>query len=446
MPVPLRARAGEAVAAGVEEVGNRLAVVVRSQPTRLMGALSEQDGRPIAAAADLALRMGRPLVIVVASSGANITEGLPSLHGWGLAARSVVRCSGIVPIVMIVSGSAVSAPALLLGVADIVIACEGSVAYVSGPSMVEEMTGVRLTPEELGGSRAHLRSSGVASLVAADAGAAMELAGDVLDHLPANTDEEPPRWANDDPPDRPTPELLGLLPPSTAGAYDVRVVGRAIVDDGELLELRAQYAPHLFTALGRVGGRPVGIVANQPSALAGTLDIIASQKGAAFVNFCDTANLPIVTLVDTPGFFPGKDLEWRGMIRHGAELAFAYARATVPRVCLILRKAYGGAYIVMDCKSMGNDLCMAWPSAEVAVMGAKGAVEILHRRASVDERAARQAEYEGEFLTPWVAAERGYVDAVIDPTDTRAVVAGAVGLLCSKRELLAARKHANTPV
>jgi acetyl-CoA carboxylase carboxyltransferase component len=202
----------------------------------------------------------------------------------------------------------------------------------------------------------------------------------------------------------------------------------------------------MVTAFATIGGGPVGIVANQPQSVAGTLDIEASQKGARFVELCDAFNLPIVTLVDTPGFFPGKDLEWRGMIRHGAQLAFAYAQATVPRVCLITRKSFGGAYIVMDCKAMGNDVCLAWPSAEVAVMGAKGAVAILHRRSDAAAQAEREAEYERDLLTPYVAAERGYVDAVIDPADTRACIARALTHLAAKRERLAPRAHANGPL
>jgi acetyl-CoA carboxylase carboxyltransferase component len=200
------------------------------------------------------------------------------------------------------------------------------------------------------------------------------------------------------------------------------------------------------TGLARIDGRAVGIVANQPSVLAGTLDIAASQKGAGFVDLCDTMNLPIVTLVDTPGFFPGKDLEWRGIIRHGAELTFAYAQTTVARVCVILRKAYGGAYIVMDCKGMGNDVCLAWPTAEVAVMGTKGALEILHRGASPEDRQALEADYDSRFLTPWAAAERGFVDAVIDPAETRVAVIDSLELLASKREDLQWRKHSNTPM
>jgi acetyl-CoA carboxylase carboxyltransferase component len=226
----------------------------------------------------------------------------------------------------------------------------------------------------------------------------------------------------------------------------VRDVARELLDDGYLLELRDRWAPNVVTALGSIGGRVVGIVANQPLALAGTLDIPGSQKAARFVSFCDAFNVPLVTLVDTPGFYPGKDLEWRGMIRHGAQLVFAYGRATVPRVCVILRKSYGGAYIVMDSKRMGNDVCLAWPTAELAVMGAGQASAILMRRADDDARAEYERDYAERLLNPYVAAERGYVDAVVDPAETRAEVSAALEMLLEKREKLVHRKHDNTPL
>ncbi len=232
----------------------------------------------------------------------------------------------------------------------------------------------------------------------------------------------------------------------STGSYDVRKVAAAIVDDGSLLEIRERWAPNVVTAFATMAGRPIGIIANQPISLAGTLDIPASQKAARFVAFCDAFNIGLLTLVDTPGFYPGKDLEWRGMIRHGAQLVFAYARATVPRLCVILRKSYGGAYIVMDSKRMGNDLCFAWPWAELAVMGAGQAAAILRRRATPEERAAFEADYADRLLNPYIAAERGFIDAVIDPAHTRAEVAAAFENLADKREILQPRKHGNEPL
>jgi acetyl-CoA carboxylase carboxyltransferase component len=258
--------------------------------------------------------------------------------------------------------------------------------------------------------------------------------------------ELPPRLATSDPADRATPEAGMVLPRTPTGSYDVREVARAVVDDGELLELHAGWAANLVTALATIDGHPVGVVANQPSVLAGTLEISGSQKGARFVAFCDAFNLPLVTLVDTPGFYPGKDLEWRGMIRHGEQLAFAYARATVPRLSVTLRKSYGGAYIVMDSKTMGCDLALAWPSAEIAVMGARGAVGILHRGEDDTTRAGLEAAYEGRLLNPYLAAERGLIDAVIEPAGTRRELAHALGVLAPKREHLVTRAHDNSPL
>ena len=283
-------------------------------------------------------------------------------------------------------------------------------------------------------------------MVGPDEDAAMAAVSSILELLPDHTDAEPDDVPTVDPPNRRTPEAGALIPAGPTGSYDVRNVIASVVDDGHVVELRARYATNIVTALAAIGGRPVGVIANQPQSLAGTLDINAAQKGARFVALCDAFNLPIITFVDTPGFFPGKTLEWRGMIRHGAQLVFAYAEATVPRICVVLRKAYGGAYIVMDCKSMGNDLSLAWPTAEIAVMGARGAVAILHRKAEAAEQAERERAYDEAFLTPWVAAERGLIDVVIDPAETRVRLCAAIAMLRSKRERVVARLHSNTPL
>jgi propionyl-CoA carboxylase beta chain len=394
----------------------------------------------------MAVSLRIPLVLVLASSGADVSEGMGSLHGWGLAAQAIATCSGTVPVVAVVTGPAISGPALLLGIADVVVMTSEAFAFVSGPAMVEEFTGVRIGLHQLGGTLMHARSSGLCAIEVATEADAMIQVENLLDLLPAHTDELAPRATTDQDGDRQVPELRTIIPARATSSYDVRLVAAALADDGDLTELWSRWSPQLVTTLGRIDGRPVGFLANQPQALAGTLDISASQKGARFVRFCDAFNLPLVTLVDTPGFLPGKDLEWRGMIRHGAELAFAYAEATVPRVCVILRKAFGGAYIVMDSRGLGNDLCFAWPSAEIAVMGAEGAVQILHRGAEPDQRAALQSEYTERFLTPWQAAERGFVDAVIDPADTRTTVARALAALESSREYLPERKHTIGPM
>ena len=431
--------------AAVGVVGGRRVVVLRIDPTVRAGALSQADGEALQHGFELARETRIPVVGVLASSGADVHEGVGALHGWGGAARAMAACSGIVPLVLIVTGPTLSGPALLLGLADVVIATPEAQAYLVGPDGVADFTGENVSAAALGGISVLRRRNGVAALGAADEAVALELAGILLAHLPDNCDEESPPTATADPADRRMPEAVGIIPAHSTGAYDVRHVIAGVADDGELLELWREWAPNLVTALVTVEGRPTGVVANQPLSMAGTLDITASQKGARFVGLCDAFNLPIVTFVDTPGFLPGKDLEWRGMIRHGASLVAAYARATVPRVCVILRKAYGGAYIVMDSRTMGNDVCLAWPTAEVAVMGAKGAVEILHRRLDDEGRAAAEAVYAETLLTPWVAAERGLVDAVIDPADTRREVAAALAVLRSKREHLPGRTHDTLP-
>ena len=255
-----------------------------------------------------------------------------------------------------------------------------------------------------------------------------------------------PRLPTSDPINRLTPEAGDEIPETATGSYDVRSVIESVVDDGVITEIRSQWALNIVTAFASIDGRPVGIVANQPMALAGTLDIPASQKAARFVNFCDAFNLPIITFVDTPGFYPGKDLEWRGMIRHGAQLVYAYGQATVPRICVILRKSYGGAYIVMDSKKMGNDVCLAWPWAELAVMGAGQASAILRRGASDDDRIAFESDYTERLLNPYIAAERGYVDDVIDPADTRVMIAASLSMLSNKRDQRPHRRHGNSPL
>jgi len=386
----------------------------------------------------MALHLRVPLVLELASSGADVSEGIDALHGWGGAAGAVAACSGVVPIIAVTTGPVISGPALMLGLADIVVMTQSAVAFVSGPSMVAEFTGVRVGIEALGGVAVHASASG---LCAVEADETDEAVSEILGFLPRHGDEEAPIAPTMDPVDRLIPELRTVVPARGSASYDVRDVARLLVDDEIVYELWARWAPQLVTAMGRIGGRSVGIVANQPRSLAGTLDIAASQKAARFVRFCDAFNLPIVTLVDTPGFLPGKDLEWRGMIRHGAELAFAYAEATVPRVCVILRKAFGGAYIVMDSKGLGNDLCLAWPAAEIAVMGAPGAVQILHRREEAADRAGLEEDYRMRYLTPWPAAERGFVDEVVDPAATRTVLAAALSALSTKREPLVGRKH-----
>jgi acetyl-CoA carboxylase carboxyltransferase component len=427
-----------AVTSVVGRIGGRNVVVCRALGSMRRGAITHADGVRLEEAADQARHLGIPFVFFVASSGADVHDGVAALHGWGRAAAAISRCSGQVPVIAAATGPVVSGPALLLGLSDLVVMSAEALAYVSGPQMVAEFTGIQIGLHELGGTATHSRSSGLCAVESDDVDGAV---AELLEYLPSNTDDLPPVAAVSDSVLRSTPELRTVIPDRKAATYDVRDVIRSVGDDGELRELWPRWAGQIVTAFARLGGMPVGVVANQPRILAGTLDIAASQKAARFVRLCDAFNLPIVSLVDTPGFLPGKDLEWRGMIRHGAELAFAYAQATVPRLCLILRKAFGGAYIVMDSRGVGNDLCLAWPEAEVAVMGASGAVQILHRRLDPAERSDRESAYEEAYLNPWPAAERGLVDQVIDPADTRLALCGALRQLCTKRELVVGRKH-----
>jgi acetyl-CoA carboxylase carboxyltransferase component len=440
---PLHAWADAAASAEVTEIDGRRVVSFRVAGGKHHGAIGINGSATVERAVRLAGELQIPLVGEFDTSGAELRDGVAALHAWGRLARQLVHISGVVPTLLSVTGACVSGPALALGLFDHVVMTEDAFAYVTGPDSVEDFTGVRVSRAELGGAPVHGQRTGVASLVVADDLAAREAVAALLWYLPDNHLVEPPRLAIDDPVDRSCDLAASVVPQRTTASYDVRVVVRDVLDADSFLEVRPQYAPNLVTAYGTLAGRPVGIVANQPEQRAGTLDIEASRKAARFVSTCDVFNLPIITFVDTPGFEPGRDLEWRGMIRHGAELVHAYCAATVPRICVVLRKAYGGAYIVMDSRGIGNDLCVAWPSAEIAVMGAAGAVAILNKGRSNPELVA---EYQAAFENPYRAAERGYVDGVIEPAATRHVLADALDVLELKRETQPSRRHSNTPL
>jgi acetyl-CoA carboxylase carboxyltransferase component len=454
--LPVSAGRDSAASAELRELDGRLVGWFRLAGGKRRGALGPTEGETIERLVRTACDAGVPVVGVLATSGADLTEGVASLHTWGRVARALVDASGVVPVILCVAGPCVSGPSLLLGLADVVIMTADAFAYVSGPSAVAGMTGLQLDHGDLGGSTAHAVKSGVAALVVDDEDALAWAIADLLSFLPSNNLDEPPRHPTTDPVDRLCTTAADLVPATPTASYDVRRVIDDIVDRESFLELHARYAPNLVTGLARLGGRSVGVIANQPQQLAGTLDIDASQKGARFVQWCDAFNLPLVTLVDTPGYQPGKDLEWRGIIRHGAQLVHAYAEATVPRLAVVLRKAYGGAYIVMDCKTLGNDYSCAWPGAEIAVMGAPGAVAILNgkRLASApDDNGERtrlredlEDDYRRRHCTPDAAAERGFVDEVIDPRETRHVLCGALRSLANKRERLVRRRHSNGPL
>jgi acetyl-CoA carboxylase carboxyltransferase component len=417
------------------------------------GALGEVFATKVHKLMDLAESMGVPIVGLNEGGGARIQEGVDALAGFGGIFRRNVRASGVIPQLSAVfgpcAGGAVYSPALT----DFVFAVRDAARmFITGPDVVAAVTGERITPEDLGGAMVHATRTGVATFLADDEASCLEDVRYLLSLLPSNNQEEPPSVDSSDPADRDCEALLDIVPLEPNRAYDVRDVMTEIVDDGEYLEVHERWAGNVVCALTRLGGAVVGIVANQPSVLAGALDIDASEKAARFVRTCDAFNIPLVTLVDVPGFLPGADQEHAGIIRRGAKLLYAYCDATVPRVQVILRKAYGGAYIVMDSKSVGADLSFAWPSNEVAVMGAEGAANIIFRKeiaAALDPEARRAelvAEYADRLMTPYVAAERGLVDDVIDPRNTRAVLIRSLALLRTKRPVVPHRKHGNVPL
>ncbi|MEN3315250.1 MAG: hypothetical protein V7605_1484 [Acidimicrobiaceae bacterium] len=455
--VAVAAGRGAGVSAWLTDVEGRQVAWFRLAGGKHRGAIGPAEGEVIDRLVCLALDLGLPIVGELSTAGADVFEGIPSLHAWGRVAASLSRASGALPIILAVVGPCVSGPALLLGLADHVVMTVDSYAYVSGAQAVADFTGVTTTREALGGATVHSTVSGVASLVVQDDDEAREAVLDLLSYLPSNYLESPPVTACADPVDRSCRAAAEAVPSRPMASYDMRVVVGDVVDHESFLEVRAGTAANVVTGYARLGGVPVGVIANQPSQKAGTLDIEAARKAARFVQACDAFGLALITFVDSPGFQPGRDIEWRGMIRHGAQLVHAYAAATVPRLCVVVRKAYGGAYIVMDSRGLGNDFCVSWPGAEIAVMGAPGAVAVLHGRrlAEVDDdddRARRQAELESEYAerhcTPAVAAERGYVDEVIDPHDTRRVLVAGLAALGTKRASSSRppARHTNTPL
>jgi acetyl-CoA carboxylase carboxyltransferase component len=452
--VAVGAQVDAAATAGLREIDGRPVAWFRVAGGKHHGALGSAGAAAVTRAVQLGLDSRIPIVGVLDTSGAELRDNVAALDGWGRIARVFAHASGVVPTILTVIGPCVSGPALLLGLVDAVVMTGDAFAYVSGPESVVEFTGIEIDRETLGSASMHSRRSGVASLVVANEADAELAVADLLVYLPSHHLDDPPRVETDDAEDRRCEVAAATVPMDSLKAYDVRAVVEDVLDDGSFLELRSAYAPNMVTGLGHLGGRAVGVVANQPAHRAGTLDIEASRKAARFVSWCDSFNVPIITFVDTPGFEPGRDLEWRGMIRHGAQLVHAYAAATVPRICVVLRKAYGGAYIVMDSRGVGNDVCLSWPSADIAVMGGAGAVQILHGRhlATLDasEQPQRQQElideYAATFAGPYRAAERGIVDAVIEPAATRRVLTRTLDMLATKRHRAQPRNHSNGPL
>jgi methylmalonyl-CoA decarboxylase subunit alpha len=416
------------------------------------GSLGEAHAAKIHKVMDLALAVGAPLIALNDSGGARIQEGVTALAGYGGIFRRNVRASGVIPQISVILGPCAGGAAYSPALTDFVFMVrETSHMFITGPDVIKAVTGESISQADLGGAQVHARTSGVATFVYDDEASCLADVRYLVSLLPSNSRDLPPAVQTGDPPDRKCLRLLDIVPANPRKPYDMRDVIAEITDHGEFMELHAKWARNIICALARLGGHTVGIVASQPLIRAGVLDIHTSQKAARFVQLCDAFNIPLVTLVDVPGFLPGIDQEHQGIIRHGAKLLYAYCDASVPRVQVILRKAYGGAYIVMDSRSIGADLSFAWPLNEIAVMGAEAAVGVLHRKELAasgcpDElRAQLVAEYKEQLMHPYYASERGLVDDVIDPVDTRAVLIRALGVLSGKRPEIAPRKHGIPP-
>jgi propionyl-CoA carboxylase beta chain len=447
---------GDGVITGFGTVDGRQVCVFAQDFTVFGGSLGEVFGEKIVKLMDMALKVGCPLVGINDSGGARIQEGVVSLGLYGEIFRRNVLASGVVPQLSLVMGPCAGGAVYSPAITDFTVMVDHtSHMFITGPDVIRTVTGEDVEMEELGGARTHNSKSGVAHFVATDEADCLDLARALLSYLPSNNLEDPPVYADADADLDPTDEDMALdtiVPDSANQPYDMHRVIGAVVDDGEFLEVQALFAPNILCGFGRVEGHSVGVVANQPMQFAGTLDIDASEKAARFVRTCDAFNLPVLTFVDVPGFLPGTDQEWNGIIRRGAKLIYAYAEATVPLVTVITRKAFGGAYDVMGSKHLGADMNLAWPTAQIAVMGAQGAVNILHHRelAAADDVEASRAEliaaYEDTLLNPYIAAERGYVDAVIEPAQTRAHVVRALRALRNKRQNRPPRKHGNIPL
>ncbi|HEV7207438.1 MAG TPA: acyl-CoA carboxylase subunit beta [Mycobacteriales bacterium] len=445
---------GDGVIAGYGSVDGRPVCVFSQDATVFGGSLGEVYGEKIVKVMDLALRTGCPVVGLNDGGGARIQEGIMGLALYGEIFRRNVHASGVIPQLSLILGSCAGGAVYSPAITDFTLMVDGgSHMFITGPDVIKTVTGEDVAMEDLGGARAHNTRSGVAHFISPDEKACLDLAKEILSYLPSNNLEPAPVFdAPDATAEEPATALDTFIPDSNNAPYDMKQVILATLDEDSFLEVQELFAPNIVCAFGRVEGRAVGVVANQPMSLAGTLDIDASEKAARFVRTCDAFDLPIITFVDVPGFLPGTDQEWGGIIRRGAKLLYAYAEATSPKVTVITRKAYGGAYVVMGSKHLGSDVELAWPTAQIAVMGAQGAVNIIQRRAitAADDPEAKRskfiAEYEDTFATPYIAAERGFVDAVIEPSQTRREVAKALRLLRTKRETLPPKKHGNIPL
>ena len=441
----------DGVVTGCATIDGRLIHLASQDFTVAGGAAGEMHCDKIANMMKLSLKTGSPFVFINDSGGARVQEGIDSLAGYGRVFFNNVELSGSVPQISLICGPCAGGAAYSPALTDFIILTKQAHMFITGPQVIKQVTGETVTAEDLGGAVAQMNNSGVVHLLAANDDEALYLCRRLLSFLPSNNMEDPPRAPCDQPLES-DPGFSGLVPTETKVAYDVRTVITRIVDYQDFLEIQAYFAPNIVIGFGRLQGRPIGIIANQPNALAGSLDIDASDKAARFVRFCNAFNIPLLTLVDVPGFLPGIEQEYRGIIRHGAKLLFAYSSATVPKLTLILRKAYGGAYVAMCAKDLGADRVVAWPTAQIAVMGAEGAAEIVFRHEidAADDKAEKRKElieeYRETFANPYVSAARGFVDDIIEPSETRRYLARALEALHTKRELRPPKKHGLIPL
>ena len=441
----------DGVVTGCATVDGRLVHLASQDFTVAGGAAGEVHSDKIADMMRLSLKTGSPFVFINDSGGARVQEGIDSLAAYGRVFYNNVMLSGTVPQISLICGPCAGGAAYSPALTDFVIQTQQAQMFITGPQVIKQVTGEVVTAEQLGGPQAHMNHSGVIHLIAQNDDEAMQLCRRLLSYMPSNNLEDAPRMPYNLPLES-DPEMSGLVPVDTKVGYDVRKVIARVVDYQDFLEIQPGFAPNLVIGFGRLQGRPIGIVANQPNSLAGALDIDASDKAARFIRFCNAFNIPLITFVDVPGFLPGVEQEYRGIIRHGAKMLFAYSATTVPKITLVLRKAYGGAYLAMCGKDLGADRVVAWPTAEIAVMGAEGAAEIVFRReidAAQDKSSKRKeliSEYRDTFANPFVAAGRRLVDDIIEPAETRRYLAQALESLHAKRELRPPKKHGLIPL
>ena len=443
----------DGVITGYGKVNGRTVCAYAQDFTSRGGTLGEMHAKKICKAMDMAMSIQAPIVGLIDSGGARIQEGVDALDGYGKIFFRNSCASGVIPQLSAIMGPAAGGAVYSPAMTDFVFMVKRtSYMYITGPSVVKTVTGEEISDEELGGAMTHFTKSGVAQFACADDKQAIEEIKRLLGYLPQNYGEKPPYIAPADSPDRTDTALDSIIPASAQQSYNMKDIIHSIVDDGDFLEPAKQFAHNIITGFARFNGNVVGIIANQPSYLAGCLDINASDKATRFIRFCDAFNIPLLTIVDVPGYLPGSHQEWGGIIRHGAKLLWCYSEATVPKITLITRKAYGGAYLAMCSQALGADYCAAWPQAEIAVMGAEGAAAIIHRseiQAAEDPEAKRKEkieEYRELLYNPYIAARQGYINAVIRPSETRPMIIAALEALQSKKESLPARRHGNIPM